>query len=244
MLYLFIFLIISFFIFLKYLYFVYLLHFLDYIASFLAYFLVLIKKDDKIIEKNLNLVFNNKLTKKQKQTLKYTSFKLNSLNILYALHQRFIFNKSILNNFFDNNNLNQDFIYDMKKNGIILALGHYGIFYDFAGINYNLKGKIACVYKMDNKFFENIIYKSKNYKDRVLPIKYNNLGNLMRNKYDIIAIPCDHKNKSNKKIKFLNQITGFHYSVVDIHKITKRSLWCYFGKYNFDTKNSLFISTY
>ena len=126
---------------------------------------------------------------------------------------------------------------DKSKNGIILALGHYGLYYDFAGFNFISKSTLACIYKMNNEWLEKFIYKSSKYGSNILPIRHDQLGKLMNTKNEIIMIPCDQKaNTKKKKINFLNQETNFHYSIVDIHKITKRSLWLYLPYYDFDKK--------
>ena len=215
------------------LYFSNLLFFLDLFSSLLTFLVkFFIKKRIDVINYNLNLVLPNLTLKKRKKIINQF-IKLSIMNFLLALHQRFIFNCQLINNFYDDINIPKEFYQDVKEKKVVIALSHFGLYYDFVGFHYISKCSLACMYKMSNKWIENIIYKSPNYGSNILPIKNNKLWELMNTKNDVISIPCDQKaNTTKKKIKFLNQETTFHYSAVDIHKITKRALWLYLTYYD------------
>ena len=214
-----------------------LLFFLDLIAEIITRISLFNKSKDNIINFNLNLVYQKKLEINEINKLNYTSRKLSVLNFLIALHQRFLINNDYLLKYYFDIKLPNDLKEDIANNKAIFAMAHYGIYYDFTSFLNSTNYYFGCVYKMKNKILEKIVYDCKEYQAKVTPILYNKLALHMKKNYDIITIPCDHKNKSNKtKINFLGQKTGFHFSVADIHKITGRSIWVFLSDYNFETK--------
>ena len=219
---------------LKWIYFNNLLVFLDLIASvsnLLNYYFV--KYRYQVVEYNLNRVFPN-ISKNKFNEIYYYSTKLFILNSLIAIHQRFIIDTNYLTKYYNKVDIPDELKEDLKNNKVIFAMAHYGIYYDFSTFVNLYKFRLACAYKMKNNIIEKLIYKSDLYKNRVLPLRHNILGSLIDNNYDIITIPTDQKaNQKKEKIMFLNQETNFHYSVADIHKATKRSIWIFFSYYDF-----------
>ena len=218
---------------LKWIYFNNLLVFLDLIASvsnLLNYYFV--KYRYQVTEYNLNRVFPN-ISKNKFNEIYYYSTKLFILNSLIAIHQRFIIDTNYLTKYYNKVDISDELKEDIKNNKVIFATAHYGIYYDFSSYYYFIS-TLAPVYKMKNNLIENIVYNSNKFKNKILPIRHDKLGSLINNDYKSIYIVTDQKANSKKdKIKFLNQETNFHYSVADIHKATKRSIWYFSSYYDF-----------
>ena len=209
----------------------YLLEILYYTSRiFTPLILFFFKKHKRLTWKNLDLVFNNSLSNNQKIYLLYKSMNLLILNILMALIQRFLFNKDYMIKNYKSLKIPQELKDDVKNNKIIIAMMHYGIFYDFTTY-YKILGSLTFIFKSNElKFIFNEINLN------IVPIEYKNIVNNYEKLFDknIIYLVCDHKKiDKNKKYNFLNQSTSFHESAANIHKITKRSIWIMVPKFNF-----------
>lgn len=228
--------IIFFVIFIKFIYFNHLLFFLDLISDLIARVNVLIKIRFKVVEFNLKKVFPN-ISNSKINDIYFYSTKLFFLNSLIAIHQRFLIDTNYLTKYYNSVIIPNELKDDLKNNKVIFAMGHLGIFYDFSSA-YFFISELACVYKINNKFFENLLYDCSKFEKKILPIKHDKLGSLLNNEYKSLYIVTDQKtsNKKKNKIMFLNQETNFHYSVADIHKVTKRKIWFFFCFYDFKNK--------
>jgi lauroyl/myristoyl acyltransferase len=219
--------------FINYIYLNNLLYFIDLLATSFAYILRIFKVRDKVMQYNLGLVFPN-MDQDKKDLIKFRSCKLFLMNILIVLHQRFIIDTDYLMKYYDNINIPNDLKDDLKKNKVIFAVAHLGIYYDFSSC-YKLISPLSCIYKMKYEFIEKFIYGSNKFKNKILPIKHDKLGELINNEYPSMCIPCDQKSNS-KEIYFLKQKVKFHDSVTKIHKITKRSIWVCICYYDFNLR--------
>lgn len=209
----------------------YLLEILYYTSRiFTPLILFFVNKHKRLTYKNLDLVFNSKLSLYQKKNLLNTSMNLLILNILMALIQRFLFNKDYMIKNYKSLKIPQELKDDVKNNKIIIAMMHYGIFYDFTTY-FKILGSLTFIFKSNElKFIFNEINLN------IVPIEYKNVFNNYEKLFDknIIYLVCDHKNiNKNHKYNFLNQYTFFHESAANIHKITKRSIWIMVPKFNF-----------
>ena len=222
--------ILVFFLILKWIYFNNLLFFLDLIADIVANIYLLIA-DTNYINNNIIKIIN--IESEKLKIIKFKTIKLFILNSLIAIHQRFIIDTNYLTKYYNKVNIPDELKEDIKNNKVIFAMAHYGIYYDFSSYYYFIS-TLAPVYKMKNNLIENIVYNSNKFKNKILPIRHDKLGSLINNDYKSIYIVTDQKANSKKdKIKFLNQETNFHYSVADIHKATKRSIWYFSSYYDF-----------
>ena len=174
--------------FIKFIYFRHLLFFIDLIADIITRIALLLKVRNDVIEYNLNLVFPNMIDHKYTSSfkeIKFKSTKLFIINMLIALHQRFVIDTDCLLKYYhDINSLNipPDLKDDLKRNKVIFALAHYGIYYDFTSA-YKLISPLSCIYKMKYEFVERLVYDSNKFENKILPIKHDRLGHLIYNEY-------------------------------------------------------------
>jgi lauroyl/myristoyl acyltransferase len=210
----------------------YLLKIFYYISIMLTpLILFFTEKHKRLTCKNLDLVFNNSLSINQKINLLYKSMNLLILNILIALSQRFLFDKDYMIKNYKLLKIPSELKSDVKNNKIIIAMMHYGIFYDFTTY-FKILGSLTFIFKNNGlKFIFNEINLN------IIPIEYKNVVNNYEKLFDknIIYLVCDHKKiDKNQKYNFMNQSTSFHESAANIHKITKRSIWIMIPKFNFE----------
>jgi len=222
-------------IFFKFIYFNNLILFIDYQAQILTYIFVFLKLRYKVVEYNLNKVLPD-LEKKEISKIYFNSSKLSIMNSLIAMHQRFMIDRDYLSRYYDPFEIPDELKHDLKNNKVIFALGHCGIYTDY-NTNYQLISPLSWIYKINNKFFEKFFYIFDGLENKILSIKHDKLSNYIYNEYPSMYVNCDQKANTKKdNIIFLKQNTNFHYSVADIHNVTKRSIWFYFNKYNLKKK--------
>ena len=219
-------------------YLLYLLYwqYLIYILDALAHCCAFIKIRKNVVAYNLNMVLPEA---KNHKDIEFKSLKLSYLNAFIALHQPYLMNRD---------SLSKRYIYeipaalksDIRSNKALLALAHYGIFYDFSSAYQILKNPIASVYKMKNTYLEKWMFHGSALKGKIFGIKHDKLHQHLNHPYRIISLPCDHKGK-HVRGTFLNRETKIHSSPADLHKISKRALWVYFCKYDF-TRKKIIVS--
>jgi lauroyl/myristoyl acyltransferase len=223
-------------------YFHYLLHILDAVAGGTAYVL------QKTLCRRMEVVHHNlRLTLPDREAdypaIIGNSLKISILNVLLALHQRFLQNRDSLAKHYVFN-IPEEFHTDVKNQKCILAMAHYGIFYDFTTAVKILKSSLAPVFKL-SAFGEWLVFG--NAGKTIYPISLNRFKRYMSGiktgtKTDIdkqgsIVIVCDQKAGGNNPIvQFLGQSVNFHSSPVDVHIWTGRAIWCYTCKYNLVSK--------
>jgi lauroyl/myristoyl acyltransferase len=223
------------------LYFHYLLYILDRISYVTAWLALPFFDKGDIMGYNLRLVGQT-----PSSDIKFKSLQLFVLNILIALHQRFLSKKDSLLKHYIYEDVPEEFRTDLKNRKCIIALAHYGIFYDFTSLQKHFDillapvfklptsserlvfGKVTSIYPINLNLFKN--YMTEIYKGQI--------SNNIINKQDIIGIVCDQKGNTKNKpvVEFLGQKVHFHSSPVDIHKVTRRAIWGYFCRYDFDRK--------
>ena len=209
------------------LYWTYLIYILDAIAHCCA--LIKIRKD--VLTYNLHLVLPEA---KNHAEIGFKSLKLAYLNGFIAFHQPFlVFRDSLLKRYiFD---IPEELKSDLRMNKAVFVLAHYGIFYDFISAHQLMNSPIASVYKMQSKWLEKWIFQGAVLKGKIFGVKHDRLNQHLNHPYGIMSLPCDQKG-GRLPGTFLNQPTLIHSSPADIHKITKRALWAYLCKYDFQKK--------
>ena len=196
-------------------YFVLFINLLSYIFAIIYYFLKL--KKNKIVNKNLNLVFNN-ISFIRKQSIIINCYKNFIFNVIVVLLQ-YIFGDSFLHKYYSKKSFK---IY--KK--IQLILCHFGMFYDPSTISKLFDKRVSCVYKGNFDFYIN-----KNIK----MFQHNKINFNELYKYDIIGTPIDRKSNNLPKVYFLKQETKFHNKLVKYSLLNNRDLYFYFVKINWNS---------
>lgn len=211
------------------LYLINIIYIFDFIAAILSRIISLfITKRNRIVYKNLELVFGNKLIDNDKQKIMINSYKLLIMNALIAIHQRFLIDNNYLLNFYSIN-----FTNDFKNKNIIFVTMHYGIFYDFTTA-YKVNGKVISNYKLHNKFVKELIFNTNKFKDKVLAINNGNLKYYLNENKSMYLFSDQKGSRYNEEILFLNNKCKFHDYPVNIHKVTKRPiyfLYCHYENY-------------
>ena len=187
---------------------------LSYIFAIIYYFLKL--KKNKIVNKNLNLVFNN-ISFIRKQSIIINCYKNFIFNIIIALLQ-YLFGDSFLHKYYSKKSFK---IY--KK--IQLILCHFGMFYDPSTASKLFDKRVSCVYKGNFDFYIN-----KNIK----MFQHNKINFDKLNKYDIIFTSIDRRGNNLPKVFFLNQELSFHNKLVKISLLENRDLYFYYVKINWN----------
>lgn len=211
------------------LYLINIIYIFDLVATILSRIISLFtKKRNKIVYKNLELVFGSRFSDNDKHKIMINSYKLLIINALISIHQRFFINNNYLLNFYSIN-----FNTNFKNKKMIFVMMHYGIFYDFTTF-FKINGKMICNFKMHNKFAQELIWNSNKFKNKIIGV---NLGNLKfyfnENKH--MYLLTDQKGSRYKEdILFLNNKCKFHDYPVNIHKVTNRSIsiiYCHYQNY-------------
>ena len=223
-----------------------LLFFLDIISTGFAYFITytnILKYKKKhnikgyyniILDKNIELICKEK-KKSEKNKIKFNTIKLFILNIFISLSQKIINNYKLFSSVIDNSQHDDKFINDIKNNKIILVGFHYGIYYDYSYLFSKFNYNTLSIIKLKNEFIKNIIFDNNSTKNNI-GILNNNFINNIFNDYPINCIICDQHNNRSIKYQFLNNKALFNSYPADIHKITKRSIWCTYSKYDLINK--------
>jgi lauroyl/myristoyl acyltransferase len=208
--------------------------FLNCIAHLCAF----IPYRDKTIGYNLDLIG---IKKDEQTTIKFRCKKLFYLNAFIALHQRFLINTDLLAKYYPDFQSPAEFKEDVRLKKVVIVMPHFGIFYDFASINYLTGYSLALVYKVVHTWIKDIIFSSDAYKNKIIPLYLRNYKQYLRNLKngnptidgcDAIVVLCDQKG-GRVPVQYLGQPVLWHSSPVDIHKQTKRAIWAYFCHYDF-----------
>ena len=119
------------------------------------------KKHNKIVEKNLEFVFGNKLSKEKIEDIKRYSYKTLALNFLYTMESRYYNPDDILK---DVTFENLDIVKKVQKQNrpIIFVTAHYGC-WELAGraLSYDVEPILIIYKKMKNKYFQNYMLSSR-----------------------------------------------------------------------------------
>ena len=100
---------------------------------------------------------------------------------------------------------------------------HYGIFYDFTTY-FKINGKMIYNFKMHNKFAQELIWNSNNFKNKIIGVNTGNLKYYFKENKHMI-LPTDQKGSRYKEdIIFLNNKCKFHDYPVNIQKVTNRPI--------------------